>query len=306
MRKLSLIFGFVLMVVLLKAQQNPVSPLFPGTQFGWNPGMTAAWNYLEANATYTQQWAGFDAAPRQISLGIQYPFAGLNMGLGMQLLRDETGPLQQTGIQLAYAYHIPLGYNQRLSLGVSAKASQLRYDPSKELAVDLSDPLLLEGIASTQHFNFSAGAFYRTADLDDWTEAHFFAGLSLQQVIPQDLLLVENNNSINFRREWQAYALIGYRFDLDGAFIEPSLQVDYAFENIYLPRFNLLFEMEDAFWAGLAMDGTFSASLQLGYVINTGNYWNLRLGVFATRNVNQQSVGLGSSYGLLAAYRLEL
>lgn len=306
MRKLLLFGAFLLIFWVAKAQQNPVTPLFHGTQFGWNPGMTAAWNYLEANASYTQQWAGFDQAPTQISLGVQYPFEGLNMGLGLQLLRDETGPLQQTGVHLAYAYHIPLGYNQRLSLGISARASQLRYDPSQELAVDLTDPLLLEGVASAQHFNFSAGAFYRTADLDDWADAHFFAGLSLQQAIPQDLLLVENISSINFKREWQAYALVGYRFDLDGAFIEPSVQMDYAFENVYLPRFNLLFEMEEAFWAGLAIDGSFSASIQLGYIINTGNYWHIRLGVFASRNVNQLNVGLGTSFGLIAAYRFEI
>lgn len=306
MRKIFLCLVFLTMVLVLKAQQNPVAPLFPGTQFGWNPGMTAAWNYLEANATYTQQFAGFDQAPRQIGLGVQYPFEGLNMGLGLQLLQDETGPLQQTGIHLAYAYHIPLGYGHRLSLGIAARVSQLRYDPSKELAVDLNDPLLLDGIANAQHYNFSAGAFYRTADMEDWTESHFFAGLSLQQAIPQDLLLVEDITSINFRREWHGYALVGYRFDLDGAFIEPSLQLDYAFENVFLPRFNLLFEMQDAFWAGLALDGSFSASLQLGYVINTGNYWNIRLGAFASRNINQQNVNLGNSYGLIAAYRFEL
>jgi type IX secretion system PorP/SprF family membrane protein len=306
MRKPILLLFYIAFSFSLFGQQNPVSPLFPGTQFGWNPGMTAAWNYLEANATYTQQWAGFDEAPRQISLGIQYPFEGLNMGLGLQVLQDETGPLTQTGIQLAYAYHIPLGYNQRLSIGLSARASQLRYDPSKELAVDLSDPLLFSGMADVAHYNLSVGAFYRTADLEDWTEAHFFAGFSLQQAIPQSLLLLENIASIDLARVWHANALVGYRFDLDGAFIEPSLQLDYAFENIYQPRFNLIFEMQDAFWTGLALDGSFSASIQLGYIINTGNYWNVRLGAFASRNVSPQGTSLGSSYGLMAAYRLEL
>ncbi|MEM6377909.1 MAG: PorP/SprF family type IX secretion system membrane protein [Bacteroidota bacterium] len=306
MRKLIILLNIFALPLYLSAQQNPVTPLFHGTQFGWNPGMTASWNYLEANATYTQQFAGFDQAPNQISLGIQYPFESLNMGVGLQLLRDETGPLQQTGVHFAYAYHIPLGYNHRLSVGISARISQLRYDPSEELAVDPTDPLLSGGIANAQHYNLSAGAFYRTADMDDWTNSHFFAGLSVQQAIPQDLLLVEDISSINFRREWHAFALAGYRFDLEGAFIEPSLQLDYAFENVFLPRFNIIFEMEQAFWAGLSMDGSFSASLQLGYIINTGNFWDIRLGAFASRNVNQQSFNLGNSYGLIAAYRFEL
>ena len=43
---------------------------------------------------------------------------------------------------------------------------------------------------------------------------------------------MENSQSINLERVWHAYALIGYRFDLKGAFIEPSLQFDYAYENI--------------------------------------------------------------------------
>ncbi|HKK73603.1 MAG TPA: PorP/SprF family type IX secretion system membrane protein [Saprospiraceae bacterium] len=305
MRKLAASLFILFFAFTAKAQQRPTGPLFMGTAYGWNPAMTAPWNYLEVGASYIQQWNGFDQAPRQMLLGLQYPFESFNSSLGLQLLRDETGPLSATGINFSYAYHIPTGYNSRLSIGLSARAEQFRYDPSSELVADLMDPLLFTDIASTQHLNFGAGVFFRTADMDNWLESHFFAGLSLQQALPSDLLLTENSQSINFERIWHGYALVGYRFVSDQLFFEPSAQLDYVYPNIYLPRFNFHLESSDSFWASLSIDGRFASSIQAGFIIDTRNYWQIRLGVFGTFQLSQQNQVLGNSYGSFGAYRFE-
>ena len=306
MKKLLFIALLIFFALAVKAQQRPTGPLFLETAYGWNPGMTAAWNYLEIGGSYIQQWNGFDQAPRQMLIGVQYPMERLNSGLGVQLLRDETGPLSATGINLSYAYHIPTGYRSRLSIGLSARGEQLRYDPSEELAADKNDPLLFRDVVSTQHFNVGMGIYFRNADMDEWLESHFFAGLGLQQAIPSDLLLMESAETFNLERTWHAHALIGYRFVFDDLFIEPSAQLDYAYTNIFLPRVNFRIEAPEAFWANLSIAGGFASSIQAGYIIDTRNYWQIRIGVFGTFNLSPQNNALGSSYGFYGGYRYEM
>lgn len=306
MKKLLLLSLLIFFALAAKGQQRPTGPLFLETAYGWNPGMTAPWNYLEIGGSYIQQWSGFDQAPRQMLVGAQYPMESLNSGVGLQLLRDETGPLSATGINLSYAYHIPTGYHSRLSIGLSARAEQVRYDPTEELAADKDDPLLFGDVVSTQHFNVGMGVYFRTADMDEWLESHFFAGLGLQQAIPSNLLLTESSEQINLERTWHAHALVGYRFVLDNLFIEPSAQLDYAYENIFMPRANIKMESSESFWASLSINGSFASSIQAGFIIDTRNYWQIRIGVFGTFNLSQQNNSLGASYGAYGGYRFEL
>lgn len=306
MKKINHLLLYFLLPVFCVAQQMPQASLFSGMQFGWNPAMTANWAYLEAYANYTQQWVGFDQAPRQISAGIQYPFVDLNMGLGIQIMQDETGPFRQTGATLSYAYHLKLDAHQRLSFGVFGRFAQFRYDGQHEIVADLNDPWLGLDIGTAPQLNVGLGVFYRSADMDEWFNDHFFAGVSLYQAIPQSLIFTEVNNQANFARVWHAYGLLGYRFDLEGFFIEPAIQVDYAAKNIVIPRFNVNFEMADTFWTGLSIDGSFSASFQAGFILMTNNYWGLRIGVLASRNIAVNGLDQGMSYGFFAAYRFEL
>jgi type IX secretion system PorP/SprF family membrane protein len=306
MKKIKHFLVYILFPVFGFAQQMPQANLFSGMQFGWNPAMTANWAYVEAYANYNQQWMGFDQAPRQVSAGIQYPFLDLNMGLGLQIMQDETGPLRQTGATLSYAYHLKLSAHQRLSFGLFGRFAQFRYDGQGEIVADTNDPLLGVGMDTEPQLNLGVGAFYRSADMDEWLKDHFFAGVSLYQAIPQNLIFAKVNDQANFAQVWHAYGLLGYRFDLEGSFIEPAVQIDYAAKNIIIPRFNLTYEMTDAFWAGLSIDGSFSASFQAGFILMTDNYWGLRIGVLASRNIAAGGLDQGMSYGFFAAYRFEL
>ena len=40
------------------------------------------------------------------------------MGIGGYLFKDETGPISEQGIQLAYSYHAKINRKSKLSLGV--------------------------------------------------------------------------------------------------------------------------------------------------------------------------------------------
>lgn len=56
------------------------------------------------------------------------------IGLGGYLYNDVTGPTARTGLQMAYAYHIPVKEKSYFSLGLEARLQQLRFDKAKLLA----------------------------------------------------------------------------------------------------------------------------------------------------------------------------
>lgn len=264
--------------------------------------MTANFAYIEANATYQSQWSGVDGGPEQLSAGVQVPFTSMNMGLGLQIKQDKIGPLSQTAVQLNYAYHIPTGRSSRLSFGLSGEFGQYRLDPSREITASPNDPLLFSEAMNTSYYNLGAGVYFYSTDMEDWEESYFFAGLSAYQAIPQDLIFGTNTN---LPRDLHAYALLGYRFYFDQFFLEPSAQLDYAMDDILLPRFQVLLEMIDSFWAGLAIDGAFSTSIQAGFILDTGGYNYVRVGAYAGTNISPQGLNLGTSYGVIAAYRID-
>lgn len=296
------IISLLLISLGLTAQQVDRSSFFAESQFSRNPAMTGIWNNLNAYAIYQQDWIGFKNAPRSIRAGIQYPFSGLNMGLGAEVSQLESGPFKQTGVTLAYDYQIRLDYNQRLSIGIIADAKQYQYDGSQEVVNNPDDPSLFRESANSLHFNTGLGIYYISADNDDWDENHFFAGLSFFQAIPSDLFFKNTDGITNLPRTLHGFALAGYRFTNRDAFFQPSIQIDYASENVFLGRVNLLFELRDAFWTGLSLGSNFSAAIQAGGIISLGRYNALRIGGMGDFNISPSGKALGMSYAAFVGY----
>jgi type IX secretion system PorP/SprF family membrane protein len=290
----------------LLAQQVPHTTAFNSTYASWNPAMTAPWSYVETQAVYHQQWMGFAGAPQTVMADIQVPILDYNMSAGLQVQNDQAGPLRQTSISLLYAYQIKLDYNHRLAIGVMANLSQFGFNGNDLAAYDLDDQLLGEGESTVNQTNFGVGVYYTGADPEDYEESYLFAGLSAQQVIPGSLRFAEFNETTNFKRVLHGFGLVGYHFDQRSGFIEPSLQVLYATNNIMHFQLGLQYEMYDTFWTGLTLDSSFRTGVQLGYIVANVGAGSLRLGTMASYNISSRGQEQGVSLQALVGYRYAL
>ena len=286
----------------LMAQQMDQGSLIEGARLGWNPAQTGIHNYLQATAIYRQQWVDFAGAPQRLGFYAQFPFRDANTGVGIALEQQETGPFKRTDVQLNYAYHLQLGRGQ-LSLGISGQFGAYIYDPADQVLAEANDPLAVGDRVTTRIFNVGGGIFYQSVENEDYLEEHFFAGLGIRQALPADLLFTDDSGTSNLQQTLHGYAVVGYRFDWQDAFLEPSVQLDYARSNLFLPRLNLTYELHEAFWVGVAMDGTFSLSGQAGFIFGDDNTWQGRVGLFASRNVNPTGIDAGTTVGAMAAWR---
>ncbi|MEO0728485.1 MAG: PorP/SprF family type IX secretion system membrane protein [Bacteroidota bacterium] len=289
-----------------KAQQLPHTMAFRSTLSTWNPAMTAPWTNIETQAVYHQQWLGFEGAPATLMADFQAPLVPQHMSLGLRLQQDETGPLQQTGISLSYAYQLELGYNQRLAIGIMANGSRFRFDATSLNADDPSDLLLGSMEGSSQQLNFGMGIFYTSTDVEDYDEPYFFAGLAAQQLVPGELRFETVNELANFNRSFHGFGLIGYHFEQDYSFIETSLQVLYAANNITHFQLGIQYEQYDTFWMGLSLDSSFRTGLQLGYILSDVGEGSLRIGTMASYSIQSRGQEQGMSLQALVGYQYEL
>jgi hypothetical protein len=65
-------------------------------------------------------WIGITDAPRTfIHIGTRSVPQIQNMGMGVSIFSDVTGPTSRTGAHLSYAYHLKLSSKLRLGMGLS-------------------------------------------------------------------------------------------------------------------------------------------------------------------------------------------
>lgn len=296
---------FFVIPVLSWGQQVPWPSTFSSANYGWNPAMTAPMAHFEAQTIYKQQWLGFDNAPRTLLVGFQYPFVGLRMGVGVQLMQDRTGPIRNTQASAMYAYKIRVGFNGRLAFGLNTTYSQFGFDGTDLVARDEDDLLLGDAEAQKGKVNFGFGVYYQSVGEKDYDEPYLFAGLSAMQLLPSQLVFSEISSLADFRRVIHGQALIGYHFNSGGSVLEPSLQIMYSAENITHYQLDLKFEYERMIWAGLYIDSEFRTGVSLG-VNSELTHGELVLGILGSYNISTVGSEQGLSYQLLAAYRFYL
>jgi hypothetical protein len=135
----------------------------------------------------------------------------------------------------------------------------------------------------------------------------FFIGAGAQQLIKfeEEPSSANSTTVAGLSQRVNANATIGARFINRFAFIEPSLWVDYTHEGLLFARANVLYEMEDTFWAGGAIATDYTLSVQGGLVLADGFLGGgaLRIGAMGNYNIGNLSTYQGAGVEVMLAYR---
>lgn len=135
-----LFLAFVMLVGVANSQQQEHLTQYQFNQFAFNPALAGAKKCLDIRAGYRFQWVGIDGAPQNgfvnahapLRLGKKKPsMYGPSHGIGGHIRRDAFGPMSNTELQVAYAFHIPIKRSIKLSFGTSFGFKQNAFDASK-------------------------------------------------------------------------------------------------------------------------------------------------------------------------------
>src|SRR6266404_6920394 len=90
------------------AQQLMTASLYDMQGNLHNPATAGAEKHLVIGASYRTMWDGIPGSPKTILVFGSGYLAKAKIGLGGYLYSDETGPTKRTGLDMSYAYHIPM------------------------------------------------------------------------------------------------------------------------------------------------------------------------------------------------------
>lgn len=162
------------------AQQLPQFSQYIFNQLYINPAYAGYRQEGYVQATYRKQWGNFPGAPETFSFSADFGAYNGKMGFGLLLLGDEIGPTKTVGGLLNYAYHIRLGPESYLGLGVSGGAYQFHIDTGLLQPNEENDELIQRGDFNLLTSDLNAGLFFH--------KTNFYAGLSAFNLVGKNLL----------------------------------------------------------------------------------------------------------------------
>lgn len=200
------------------AQQLPQYTQYMLNDFVMNPAVAGRNNYWEAKSNNRYQWVGITDAPRTYMLSLQGPFKNLKMGMGGTLFTDIVGPTRRTGLNLAYAYHLKLNADYKLSFGINAGILQYAVDGSKIYPHDVGDPILSPNYQSALAPDIGAGVYFYSSK--------FYVSLGFPQIYTANLKFFTYQTTKNSTLAIHFYGLTGYKWQINNDFmLEPTALV---------------------------------------------------------------------------------
>ncbi len=126
-----------------------------------NPAAAGSNDYIEIMGSYKKQWVGFNGSPQTSFLSIDGSTLDRRLGLGLQVVNDQTGALNQTGVVGNLSTRVRLEENKWLSLGFSTgwfrntlNGTELTYQDPNEIAIPSTR-------RSVDLLDFKAGIYYK-------------------------------------------------------------------------------------------------------------------------------------------------
>ncbi|MDB5197149.1 MAG: hypothetical protein JWP88_1520 [Flaviaesturariibacter sp.] len=267
-RILGLLAGFVIASISY-AQQLPISSFYDMHGVMHNPATAGVSKNASVGATFRKQWSGIDGGPQTTMVYANTHLQDGKTGLGGYLFNDVTGPLRNTGLQLAYSYIIPLKGNSSFSLGIEGRAQQFSYDRQK-LAASLgaADPAIT-GKEKRIKGDAGFGIAYTTSKLQ--------VGASVSQLVQSKLNLYEGSGNTTGEAQFYRHFYLHGKYDLK---IDDYTHMYPNFLLVYVPNAPTEFqggvrvEHNDVFWYGLSLRAhqswMFSAGFKIKEKLNIG------------------------------------
>lgn len=247
------------------AQQTPLYSQYMFNKFLVNPAMAGSEGYTAINVTAREQWLGISDAPRTHSISYQTrisPRSVLNfldfsksnrptsgtmgkVGLGAFLYNDHRGLIDQTGLQLTYAYHLEMDEMQ-LSFGLTTSITQFKVSKSR---IDLGDGNTQDQLIDNHNLNsispdFNFGVYVTSTD--------YYAGFSVTDIM-QSSVKFENDGMSNYQHFRHYNLMGGYRFKLNKEYaIEPGMQVKTTEQLNAQLDLSARMYYRDLYWGGIS------------------------------------------------------
>lgn len=204
---LVLLLGIFVQLNVAKAQQDPMYTQYMNNVLSINPAYAGSGDALSVMVMSRNQWVAFDGAPVTQSFVMRTPVAKYNMGLGFSVLRDQLGPVSQTGAYVDYSYSIHFLGDQALSFGLKGGVNFFEAGLTSLKTVSQDDPVFANDVTRNFLPNVGLGVYYHTS--------RFVSGISVPKLIQNKINSNDFSSQYVSREKLHLFFLAGYVFDIN-------------------------------------------------------------------------------------------
>lgn len=267
MKKLYFIAILALSVTELRAQQDPHYTQYMYNMSVMNPAYAGSKEAVSGGFLYRKQWVEIEDAPTTGTFFIHSP-VGRNVGLGLSVISDKIGPVEENNFYADFSYTLNLGGEHRLAFGMKAGVTMHKIDFNTIYPTlpDINDGVFAGGNPNKTFLNVGSGVFYYTDK--------YYVAFSVPNMLKTKYLDFDGRQ---YGTEELHYFLTGgYVFDLNPnlkfkpfAMIKSSLNAPTSFDvstNFMLYdklELGATYRVEDSF--GAMVNFAVTPSLRIGY-----------------------------------------
>ena len=264
MKKLILILFALFIAQEITAQQDPQYTQYMYNMNVINPAYAGISEGLSIGALYRSQWVGLDGGPETFTFNIHSP-VGKQLALGLSVISDKIGPVEETNAYVDVSYTIPVGMETRLAFGVKGGFTFHNIGLVDLTLVDPNDPFFAQNINETTP-NIGAGVYF-------YKPNKYYISASVPNIL-NGVHLDANGTKIGSETE-HFFAAAGYVFGLSSNFkLKPHALLKYATDAPISYDLNANLFMYDLVEVGVGyrLDDSFSG------MVNFQVMDNLRIG----------------------------
>ena len=274
----------------VQAQQDPNYTQYMYNMSVINPAYAGSKETFSTGLLYRKQWVSIEDAPTTGTFFGHSP-VGKNVGLGLSILSDKIGPVEETNVYGDFSYTLKLGEDSKLAFGLKAGATFHKVgllDKVYSNVPDANDPAFSKNENNT-FLNIGYGLFYYTNK--------YYIGASLPNMLKSKHLDFEGRQ---FGSEVSHYFVTGgYVFDInENVKLKPFAMVKSAFDAPTSLDVSLNTLLYNKFEGGL----TYRLEDSFGAMVNFMITSNMRIGYAYDHIVSDLSVKTKSSHEFILLY----
>jgi type IX secretion system PorP/SprF family membrane protein len=246
------------------AQQEPQFTQYTDNILYYNPAYAGSRGMMNISALHRQQWIGIDGAPMTQSFQLHTPLKYESVGLGMSVINDRIGPINQTWINADFSYSFKFRNGGKLAFGIKGGINLLNGKLNQLFTIQANDPTLEQNYVNKVAPNVGAGVYYHSK--------HWFIGAAVPKLIEPKL----NNNAVRLIEKRHYYGMVGGYIKASRMLkIRPSAMVKITDNAPITVDGSLAFIFYDKVWlagnyrlkegAGLYVQLQLSHQLKVGY-----------------------------------------
>lgn len=293
MKKLYLLALVVFSITMdLQAQQDPHYTQYMYNMNVINPAYAGSKENLSIGMLYRKQWVEIEDAPTTATFSGHAP-VGKNVGLGLSVISDKIGPVEENNIYGDFSYTLQLGGEHKLAFGLKAGLTLHQvglFTDINHTLPDQNDPAFAEN-TSNSYFNLGSGLFYYTNK--------YYLALSVPNMMKSKHL---DFNGREFGSEVSHYFVTGgYVFDVsENIKFKPFFMMKSAFNAPTSLDLSTNFLFNQKFEAGI----TYRLEDSFGAMINYAISPNVKLGYAYDHIVSDLNVTTPSSHEIVLLFDL--